>query len=209
MRMSCRCGPTPVVPRSRSRAVTASSASSVGASPSYSSRVTGRPSCSAQSAKGAAKSAITSVRVSTSARPSSTTCVVHGSSASRLERPAPIRRSAAFRCATAPAYSIASDTRAGKRRPMIRSKYARRTAGPPFTTASRSGVNTSVAISFRNCSAARREAPFSVARLPCSDRSVNSIATADVSRVPRNAMRPWSSPKRRSCASDRVRGEKP
>ena len=37
-----------------------------------------------------------------------------------------------------------SDARAGKSRPRLRSRYARRVAGAPFTTARRSGVKTSV-----------------------------------------------------------------
>ena len=54
----------------------------------------------------------------------------------------------------------------GNSRPSARSKYARRAAGPPLTTASRSGVKTSVATSRRSCSAERSGAPFSRARLP-------------------------------------------
>ena len=67
------------------------------------------------------------------------------------------RRSAAFRCATARA--VLGGQRAASREagaPAARSKYARRAAGPPLTTTSRSGVNTSVETSERSCSAARR-----------------------------------------------------
>ena len=181
----------------------------VGGSPSYTMRAPGRPSSSARSEKPGASHAITSLRASTRARPSVATCSVHGTSASRDEKPPATRRRDALRCATATAYSVESCARAGARRPNARSKYARRTAGPPLTTASRSGVKTSVATSERSCSAARSGAPFSFARLPSPTSTVTSSCTSLSPRRPRNAIRPDLSPKRTSCASVRVRGEKP
>jgi hypothetical protein len=149
------------------------------------------------------------MRASTSSPPSAAACSVQGASASRDEKPAETRRSAAFRCAITAAYSVLSDDRAGARRPSTRSKYARRVAGPPFTTVSRSGVNTSVATSVRSCSAARSAAPFRLARFPSPSSSVTSSSTRVSPRRPCSAIRPACSPKRRSCASDRVRGENP
>ena len=110
---------------------------------------------------------------------------------------------------TAAAYSVESCARVGASRPSARSKYARRTAGPAFTTASRSGVNTSVATSERNCSAARSGAPFTFARLLSPSSSVTSSCTSLSPLRPYKAIRPARSPKRTSCASARVRGEKP
>ena len=69
--------------------------------------------------------------------------------------------------------------RAGKSRPSVRSKYALRAAGPPLTTARRSGVKTSVATSRRSDSADGRRAPFSSASFACPWRSVSEISTGE------------------------------
>ncbi len=103
----------------------------------------------------------------------------------------------------------AAPARAGKSRPSARSKYARRAAGPPLTTTSRSGVKTSVATSARSCSAARSGAPFSSARFASPGRSVSSISSFRPPRSPASSIRAASAPKRTSCASLRLRGEKP
>ena len=90
--------------------------------------------------------------------------------------PSCTRRSAAFRCASAAAYSCGSPARAGKRRPSTRSKYARRAAGPALDHASRSGVKTSVGNSRRSASLEASRAPsssaaFAVARRRASTRT--------------------------------------
>ena len=104
----------------------------------------------------------------------------------RPARPAAARRSAARpRRRTRPR----GRARLGASRPSTRSKYARRAAGPPLTTTSRSGVKTSVVTSPRSCSAARSRAPFSVARLPLPSSSVTSSSSGTPARSPRRATR--------------------
>ena len=143
----------------------------------------GRPSSSARSAKRGAARRPQRARPATSSAPEPTTCSVHGASASRVEKPAP--RAAARRCAERPPRRTRprDRPRAGERRPSTRSKYARRAAGPPLTTARRSGVKTSVATSPRSCSAARSRAPFSVARFPCRAARVTSSSSGTPAAV--------------------------
>ena len=149
-------------------------------------------------------------RSSTSVAPSAATRSVHGSSAARSER----RRAApaaAPRCAArARRRSPAARRRGpGAARPSTRSKYARRAAGPPLTTASRSGVKTSVESSRRSDSAEGSRAPFSRASFACPCRSVTVASTGDGPRRPATDTRAAVSPKRISWPSWRVRGEKP
>ena len=95
-------------------------------------------------------------------------------------------------------------------RPSTRSKYARRAAGPPLTTASRSGVKTSVANSRRSDSADGSRAPFSRASFACAVRAASPTPRPGACAARRrSSTRPAVSPKRISCASWRVRGEKP
>ena len=146
-------------------------------------------------------------RDATRAAPRVATCSVHGATASRVEAPNETRRSAAFRCPTAAAYSSGSAARLGSSRLSDRSKYARRAAGPPLTTASRSGVKTSVATSPRSCSAERSGAPFSFARFPaccCSVTSSSTGAPVSVARRARSAppsRRSGRAAGRRACAA--------
>ncbi len=110
----------------------------------------GRPELAGALREGRARAArAPRVRASTSAAPSSATCSVHGASASRRREPERRRvAGAALRCATRGAVLERQRGRApAARRPSVRSKYARRTAGPPLTTARRSGVKTSVGTS--------------------------------------------------------------
>ena len=99
--------------------------------------------------------------------------------------------------------------RAGNRRASARSKYALRAAGPPFTTVKRSGVNTSVDTSRRSDSADGSFAPFTRASFAWPWRSVTASSSGAPLRVPSTTTRAAVSPKRISCASCRVRGEKP
>ena len=118
------------------------------------------PSSPARSAKAGSSSASTRARASTSCAASATTWPVHGSSAEASETPAATRRSAALRCPSAAAYAVGTSARAGSTRASTRSKYARRVAGPPLTTASRSGVNASAWMRERSSSADASAAPF-------------------------------------------------
>ena len=70
-------------------------------------------------------------------------------------------------------------------------------------------MKTSVDTSDRSCSAARSGAPFSFAFFASPGRSVTSIPSRDVPRSPASSIRAASAPKRTSCASLRLRGEKP
>ena len=99
----------------------------------------------------------------------------------RVEEPAPDapeRRRCAVRRRLA--YSLASAARAGRSRPTARSRYARRVAGPPLTTASRSGVNTSVVSSCRRRSAELSRSPLRSTRLGSWRASTTSVANAVV-----------------------------
>ena len=93
--------------------------------------------------------------------------------------------------------------------PSTRSKYARRAAGPPLTTARRSGVKTSVATSRRSDSADGSSAPFSRASFAWPARSVSVTSSGELPRVPVRRRARRRSPKRINWASCRVRGEKP
>ena len=97
----------------------------------------------------------------------------------------------------------------GVTRPSIRSKYARRTAGPPFTTASRSGTNASAVSRERSSSADASGAPFSRSCFPSPGAMVTSVSTGAPASVPARRTRAAGSPKRTSRGSARVRGEKP
>ena len=154
-----------------------------------------------------ASSAIASRRASTSAEPRSATRSVHGETASRDEAPIATRRSAAFRWATAAPYSAGTPARAGKSRPSaveVRSPGSRP--------------------SFDDDEAVRREderrdlgaelfgraqvAPFS-----CLLRIAGAKGDLDLEpeppREPPSSTLAASVPKRTSCASFRLRGEKP
>ena len=207
---SSRCGPRPVAPRSRSRSMRASSASTVGGSPSYSSRPSGSPSSAARSAKRGESSRAVSARVVDELRSELGHPLRPGLERVRRREP---RRDPSQRGVALGDRSAVLRRQAGTRRRRAaratRSKYARRTAGPPFTTASRSGVKTSVATSERSCSAARSGEPLTRARLPSPGRSVTWSSSGAPPRSPRTSTRAACSPKRTSCASERVRGEKP
>ena len=114
----------------------------------------------------------------------------------------------AFRCASAAAYSSEPQhdwKQAAERAIEVGTAHA----GPPLTTASRSGVKTSTGSRDRSSSAARSGAPLSRARFASPTLSVTSTAIGEPPWSPSTAIRAPSSPKRISCASDRVRGEKP
>ncbi len=61
----------------------------------------------------------------------------------------------------------------------MRSTYERRTIGPPFTTASRSGTKTSAASRVRSSSALASAAPFSRRRFASPGTSVTSVSAGD------------------------------
>ena len=145
--MSSRCGPSPVVAALEvavERAARAPRASA--ARRRSSSAASGRPSSAARSANAgreqrdrvAARRDERAPELGDLLRPRCERV------AGRTARP---RRGAARRCAGRPRRrSRAAGRRApGSSRPSERSKYARRAAGPPLTTARRSGVKTSVA----------------------------------------------------------------
>ena len=197
------------MPRSRSRASRSSSCSRETGPPSYASLPGSSPNAPVSRANAGVSSSSACRRAAASSVPSAATWSVHGSTASRDDRPFATRRSAAFRWPTTAPYSADNPARAGNSRPSARSKYARRTAGAPFTIPSRSGVKTSVETSARSSSAARNGPPFSFARLPFPGSSVTSSSSGVAARRPRSDTRPIASPNRTSCASFRVRGENP
>ena len=139
-------------------------------------------------------------------RQASASCAVQGAivvSVAALQRGVPLRQRGRI-------VGASELDRAGSRRPSVRSKYARRAAGPALTIASRSGVKTSVADSRakllgRPQARAVHLGPFPLGR---------GQADADPHRrVVPGARRARSaqtvSPKRISSASERVRGENP
>ena len=168
---SSRCGPSPVVPRARSVSSRASSASATAARPRR--RASRRAGRSPRGAAGSPARARPSFRAALP--PGGRRAPQGARSRARPRRAATIpscaRRSAAFRCASAAAYSCGSPARAGKRRASTLSTYARRTAGPPLTTARRSGVNTSVGNSRRRDSADGSREPSSSALFPAGGAS--------------------------------------
>ena len=98
----------------------------------------------------------------------------------------------------------------GSSRPRTRSKYARRAAGPPLTTASRSGVKTSVETSRRSDSDDVEPRAVQLGPLRLGRREAHPERRRDTRpRAPRSRPQQPASPKRISCASLRVRGEKP
>ena len=150
-------------------------------------------------------------RAATSSAPSSATCAVHGSSASRVAKPAPTRRSAAFRWPTAAAYCGRQRRAAGRSRPSARSKYARRAAGPALHDREPVGREDERrdlrAQLLGRRAAARRSASPASARL----RLQRDLELDRRGRRCRRRARPAPQPppRRISCASARVRGEKP
>ena len=117
------------------------------------------------------------------------------------EAPIARRRSAAFRWPTAAAYSIGRVARAGNTRPTVLSRYALLTAGAPLTTASRSGVKTSVRSSCRSCSAELSAPPFKRARRASRGPRLTSVSKRG---LPVDAAKPnASSPQRRSGRVER------
>jgi hypothetical protein len=176
-------------------------------SPSYAILASARPSSPAVSVNAGANRSIAATRACTSAAPSVTTDSVQGERASSDDRPARTRRSPALRCPSADAYSLAIAARAGRSRPTTRSMYARRVAGPPFTTASRSGVNTSVVSSLRSRSLEVRRSPFSSTRRTSPRVSVTSVANLFSPRAPASRTRAASASKRIMSLSRRARGE--
>ena len=147
---SSRCGPDPgraaleVAREARARALRPSAAPRRTRAARRAS-----PSSSARSANGGASAASVARRAATSSAPSAARRSVHGSSAAALRKPEldPPQRCVSLRKRRE--VVLRQSGAGGKRRPSARSKYARRAAGPPFTTVERSGVKTSVATSRR------------------------------------------------------------
>ena len=175
------------------------------ARPRSASSAPGRPSSPARSANARLRAAaIASRRASTtSSAPSAADLLVprrervarRDAQRDPPERGVPLRRAAAPYSAGSAGAGRAAAGRA------TRSKYARRAAGPPLTTTSRSGVKTSVATSPRSCSAARSRAPFSVARLPLA---AARASTSSSSGTPaRDAAQ--RDPRRRPAEADELR----
>ena len=204
--------PEPVTPRSRSRS---SRASSVGDRRRLrrrsAARRRGSPSSPARSANGAASSASASFRAATSSRPERCDLLrprrrARRATSSRRRRGAATRSAARRR---AP-YSADSCARAGVSRPSdavevraARCRCAFDDAEPVGREDERRRLARAAA---RPRAAARRSASRACPRRP---RASSSISSGTVPRVPRTAMRAARSPKRISCASVRVRGEKP
>ena len=110
--------------------------------------------------------------------------------------PAATRRRAALRCPSAAAYAVGTSARAGRVRASTRSKYARRVAGPPLTTASLSGVKASAWRRERSSSAEARAAPFQRIRFGSRVEILTSDATATAPRRPDTRARASSAPRR-------------
>ena len=144
----------------------------------------------------------------------------------RARRHAPSRRSSALAVGVAELHApqrqrsaaparrgspAAGPARGGQRRPSTRSKYARRAAGPPLTTVRRSGVNTSVAISRRSELRRREARAVQLGALRLARRAgAPGRRSTTPARVPLDPDRGAAGvPNRISCASLRVRGEKP
>ena len=151
-------------------------------------------------------------------RRASTSCCAERGDALRPRRDdVPRRRGRAARggalrsAARAPPRSPAGDrSRAGAGRARARSRYARRTAGPPLTTASRSGVKTSVGNSRRSDSADGRRVPSSSADLARAGGELHPHPVVGRRRArPRARPTRPARPSRIIRASLRVRGEKP
>ena len=150
------------------------------------------PRAPADARKSGSSSCRASTRDSTSDAPRAATCSVQGASAARSSGASGRRYAGQARRRSSPAVASAD----GNNRASDRSKYARRAAGPLLTIARRSGVKTSVAVSVRSCSAARRRAPFTSARLPSAVDSATPIWTGASPRVPSTRIRAARSPNR-------------
>ena len=201
---SSRCGPSPVAPRSMSRSSRASSA--VGgrrlAVVDERARPGGRARRPARRSRArAARSP--RVRASTSSRAELGDLL--RPRRQRVARREPRRDAAQPRVALPDRRAVLERQPRrgpGARRPSVRSKYARRTAGPPLTTASRSGVKTSVddlgaqllgraqpaavhrrALAARRATASPRAGAATSPRRPCTHHACGGRAEADELRV--------------------------
>ena len=209
--MSSRCGPSPVTPRSRSRSSRASSAATVRRLAVVAELRLGEAELAGalgERRRRAARALPCERR--RAAVPSAATCSVHGASASRVEKPPATRRSDALRCATAAPYSAGSCARAGDE-PAERAVEVRAARG-------RRALDDAEAVGCED--ERRRLAAQLLGRAQRRAVQLRALAGAGLerqldlerhraraSRAPRS--RAARSPKRISCASVRVRGEKP